>query len=93
MSVKNEKSKASVKSTMEKIKDSFVRFLKPAASANRRLCAVVCNTDGAATAMDIALDLVIGVVLLFSVLLLSRGGRAGGPEKPVQRGHSPAGNR
>ena len=68
MSVKNEKSKASVKSTMEKIKDSFVRFLKPAASANRRLCAVVCNTDGAATAMDIALDLVIGVVLGVLVL-------------------------
>lgn len=68
MSVKNEKSKASVKSTMEKIKDSFVRFLKPATSANRRLCAVVCNTDGAATAMDIALDLVIGVVLGVLVL-------------------------
>ena len=68
MSVKNEKSKASVKSTMEKIKDSFVRFLKPAASANRRLCAVVCNTDGAATAMDIALDLMIGVVLGVLVL-------------------------
>ena len=68
MSVKNEKSKASVKSTMEKIKDSFVRFLKPAASANRRLCTVVCNTNGAATAMDIALDLVIGVVLGVLVL-------------------------